>query len=155
MFCSKCGKEVKEGMFFCQDCGNPVNSQKAADLETIKNVGGSFLRSLQEKAKSVGESINTAVEEAQKKAEEEEAKKLPKIVLHTGKQEGRFKEDKFSNGLVECDGSVIVDRFTGVNYLFVKSGGGYAGGLTVLVDENGKPLVTKEDIIKVNGTGEE
>ena len=155
MFCSKCGKEMKEGTFFCSDCGNPANSQKATDFEAIKNTGGSFLRSLQEKAKSVGESINTAVEEAQKKAEEEEAKKPPKTVQHTGKQEGRFKEDKFSNGFVECKGSVIVDRFTGVNYLFVESGVGDAGGLTVLVDENGKPLVTKEDIIKVDGTGEE
>lgn len=36
---------------------------------------------------------------------------------------------------------VLVDKETGVNYLFVQNG--YAGGLTVLVDENGKPVVTK------------
>ena len=35
---------------------------------------------------------------------------------------------------------ILVDRVTGVNYLFVQSG--YAGGLTVLVDAEGKPIVT-------------
>ena len=33
-----------------------------------------------------------------------------------------------------------MDRLTGVNYLFVQSG--YAGGLTVLLDRNGKPVVS-------------
>ena len=36
---------------------------------------------------------------------------------------------------------ILVDKATGVNYLFVKSG--YGGGLTPLLDENGKPVVTK------------
>jgi hypothetical protein len=35
---------------------------------------------------------------------------------------------------------VIVDRETGVNYLFV--GEGYVGGLTVLLDKDGKPVIT-------------
>ena len=35
---------------------------------------------------------------------------------------------------------ILVDKKTGVNYLFVQSG--YAGGLTVLVDATGKPIVT-------------
>ena len=35
---------------------------------------------------------------------------------------------------------VLVDRKTGVNYLWVAAG--YSGGLTVLVDAEGKPLVT-------------
>jgi hypothetical protein len=35
---------------------------------------------------------------------------------------------------------VLVDRETGVNYLWTQ--GGYAGGLTVLVDAEGKPIVT-------------
>ena len=35
---------------------------------------------------------------------------------------------------------VLVDRETGVNYLWAASG--YAGGLTVLVDAEGKPIVT-------------
>ena len=36
---------------------------------------------------------------------------------------------------------IIVDKATGVNYLFEKSG--YAGGLTHLIYEKGKPIVTK------------
>ena len=35
---------------------------------------------------------------------------------------------------------VLVDRETGVNYLYANSG--YSGGLTVLVDAEGKPVVT-------------
>ena len=35
---------------------------------------------------------------------------------------------------------IWVDRQTGVNYLFHTSG--YAGGLTVLVDREGKPVIT-------------
>ena len=35
---------------------------------------------------------------------------------------------------------IIVDRETGVNYLF--SWNGYAGGMTVLIDKDGKPIVT-------------
>ena len=37
---------------------------------------------------------------------------------------------------------VIVDKETGVNYLWVNSG--YAGGLTPLLDAEGKPIVTRE-----------
>ena len=36
---------------------------------------------------------------------------------------------------------VVVDKQTGVNYLFVKSGNG--AGLTPLLDADGKPIVTK------------
>ena len=35
---------------------------------------------------------------------------------------------------------VLVDKVTGVNYLYVASG--YSGGLTVLVDAMGNPIVT-------------
>lgn len=35
---------------------------------------------------------------------------------------------------------IIVDSETGVNYLF--SWDGYAGGLTVLLDKDGKPIIT-------------
>ncbi len=35
---------------------------------------------------------------------------------------------------------VIVDKETGVNYLFTMAG--YAGGLTPLLDKDGKPIVT-------------
>ena len=36
--------------------------------------------------------------------------------------------------------SILVDRQTGVNYLFVQSG--YAGGLTPLLDRSGNPIIT-------------
>ena len=35
---------------------------------------------------------------------------------------------------------IWVDKETGVNYVFAFSG--YAGGLTVLLDKEGKPVVT-------------
>ena len=35
---------------------------------------------------------------------------------------------------------IWVDKETGVNYLF--HAGGYSGGLTVLLDKDGKPIVT-------------
>jgi len=35
---------------------------------------------------------------------------------------------------------ILVDSVTGVNYLFVQSG--YAGGLTVLLDREGKPVIS-------------
>ena len=52
------------------------------------------------------------------------------------------KEERFIRIHSENLGSetILVDKKTGVNYLFVQSG--YAGGLTVLVDANGKPIVT-------------
>ncbi|MBE6652036.1 MAG: xylan 1,4-beta-xylosidase [Ruminococcaceae bacterium] len=39
-----------------------------------------------------------------------------------------------------CQCRILVDRETGVNYLWTAAG--YAGGLTVLVDAEGKPIVT-------------
>ena len=52
------------------------------------------------------------------------------------------KKERFIKVHSENMGSeqIIVDRETGVNYLFVQSG--YAGGLTVLLDQYGKPVVT-------------
>ena len=35
---------------------------------------------------------------------------------------------------------ILVDKETGVNYLYAASG--YGGGLTVLVDASGQPIVT-------------
>ncbi len=43
------------------------------------------------------------------------------------------------NGFTERT-EIWVDRFTGVNYVFTQSG--YAGGMTVLLDKDGKPVVT-------------
>lgn len=45
-------------------------------------------------------------------------------------EQGVFKETR-----------IIVDTQTGVNYLFVCEG--YGGGVTPLLDENGKPIITK------------
>lgn len=54
-------------------------------------------------------------------------------------QEERFvvtyKEGKMTQRMV------LVDRKTGVNYLYV--GSGYGGGLSVLLDAEGTPIVTE------------
>ena len=56
------------------------------------------------------------------------------------------KEDRFIKTVVDNGGfsdnymAIYVDRKTGVNYLF--SSYGNAGGLCVLVDRDGKPIVT-------------
>ena len=52
------------------------------------------------------------------------------------------KEERFIKIHSENLGSevILVDRKTGVNYLFVQSG--YAGGLTPLLNRDGTPIVT-------------
>ena len=40
------------------------------------------------------------------------------------------------------DAVVVIDKETGVNYLFVQRG--YGGGLTPLLDADGKPIITKD-----------
>ena len=52
------------------------------------------------------------------------------------------KEERFVRIHSENMGSeqIVVDTKTGVNYLFVQSG--YAGGLTVLLDRDGKPVIS-------------
>ena len=53
------------------------------------------------------------------------------------------KEKRFIKTYTQGAGSteIWVDKETGVNYLYHASG--YAGGLTVLVDMDGNPIVTK------------
>ena len=53
------------------------------------------------------------------------------------------KEDRFVKVHSEAMGGrmILVDKVTGVNYLFVQSG--YAGGLTPLLDRDGKPIVSR------------
>ena len=46
-----------------------------------------------------------------------------------------------STGLMGNETEIIADKATGVNYLFVKNG--YGAGLTVLVDAEGKPVITR------------
>ena len=52
------------------------------------------------------------------------------------------KEERFIQVHSENFGGqvILVDKVTGVNYLFVQSG--YAGGLTVLLDRNGQPVIS-------------
>lgn len=52
----------------------------------------------------------------------------------------RFKKT-YSQGIMEVI-EIWVDTKTGVNYVWRKSG--YSGGLTPLLDEEGKPVVTKD-----------
>ena len=54
------------------------------------------------------------------------------------------KSDRFEviyqegNGLTSAQRMVLMDRSTGVQYLYVQAG--YSGGLCALVDKEGKPL---------------
>lgn len=52
------------------------------------------------------------------------------------------KEKRFEKTYSQDLGStmIYVDKETGVNYLFIANG--YAGGLTPLLDRDGKPVVT-------------
>ncbi len=55
-------------------------------------------------------------------------------------KENRFIRIYSQGGFANPGMEIWVDRVTGVNYLFTASG--YAGGLTVLVDAQGKPIIT-------------
>ncbi len=57
--------------------------------------------------------------------------------MNNMKKDKRF-ETVYTQGLGSA--KIVVDRETGVNYLFVAEG--YAGGLTVLLDRQGKPVIT-------------
>ena len=63
----------------------------------------------------------------------------------TGKQikimDRRFEFQKPQRENLMTDAVIIVDKKTGVNYLFVRSG--YGAGLTPLLDPDGKPIITK------------
>ena len=52
------------------------------------------------------------------------------------------KDERFIKVHSEAMGGrmILVDKVTGVNYLFVSSG--YAGGLTPLLDRDGKPIIS-------------
>ena len=55
------------------------------------------------------------------------------------------KEKRFEKVCSQDAGStvILVDKETGVNYLYHSSG--YSGGLTVMLDKNGKPIVTSSE----------
>ncbi len=48
-------------------------------------------------------------------------------------------EKVYEQGMLE-NVEIWVDKETGVNYLFIQQG--YSGGLTPLLDKEGKPVVT-------------
>ena len=54
----------------------------------------------------------------------------------------RFDIKERENVGILTEASVIIDKETGVNYLFVHRG--YGGGLTPLLDAEGKPIITKD-----------
>lgn len=56
------------------------------------------------------------------------------------KEDARFVRCYEQSGLVKGSLEIWVDTVTGVNYLFRSSG--YAGGLTPLLDAEGRPVVT-------------
>lgn len=47
----------------------------------------------------------------------------------------------YSQGAMQAY-EIVVDKETGVNYLYISNG--TSGGLTVLRDSDGKPVITKE-----------
>lgn len=55
------------------------------------------------------------------------------------KKEQRFIE-QYSQSTFATETKILVDRRTGVNYLFHHAG--YAGGLTPLLDREGRPIIT-------------
>ena len=55
-------------------------------------------------------------------------------------EEKRFRKIKKENISFGESAIVLQDTQTGVNYLFIQSG--YAGGLTPLLDREGKPIIT-------------
>ena len=55
-------------------------------------------------------------------------------------KEERF-EKAYSQSTMMGSIEIWIDKETGINYLFRHDG--YAGGLTVLLDENGKPAISE------------
>ncbi len=133
MFCQNCGKEIPEGNRSCNYCGHkapPPNNSTSNN--SPKSLG--FWQTMQDTVKGVGEAWDKAVEEGKKKEKEKE-KEIKKI-------DSRFKIEQVTNNFIDVNLFIIVDTFTGVNYLFAEQLNS-CGGLTVLVDNDGKPIVTK------------
>lgn len=57
------------------------------------------------------------------------------------KQENRFEIISVQKVALGSTIEIWVDKVTGVNYIYRRDG--YSGGLTVLLDADGKPVVTK------------
>lgn len=50
-------------------------------------------------------------------------------------------ETVYQESTILTEKTIFVDKETGVNYLYIANGTG--GGLTPLLDSNGKPVVTR------------
>ena len=61
------------------------------------------------------------------------------------KKQKRFVRIYNQSSLTDAALTIYVDTQTGVNYLF--SSAGYAGGLTPLLDRDGKPVISPLPII--------
>ena len=59
------------------------------------------------------------------------------------KKENRFVKLSIEGAKDVACMQVVVDTWTGIQYLFAESFGN-AGGLTALLDEDGKPLICEE-----------
>ena len=62
-----------------------------------------------------------------------------------GRRFRKLREENLSGNDNE-KATILVDRDTGVNYLWIQSPTG--SGLTLLVDKDGRPVVTKSGILK-------
>ena len=60
------------------------------------------------------------------------------------KKDTRFEVVYKDGGQLREEGyrQILVDKETGVNYIFHASG--YSGGMTVLLDKDGKPVITPD-----------
>ncbi|MDS0525223.1 DUF6440 family protein [Clostridium sp. SHJSY1] len=56
-------------------------------------------------------------------------------------KEKRFETVYTQGALESC--RIIIDKKTGINYLYISNGA--SGGLTVLLDSEGRPVITKEN----------
>ena len=65
------------------------------------------------------------------------AKKVEKMA-----KDERFIIKDQDKGIKLAGTKIIVDSLTGVQYLFAWDG--YSGGMTILVDKDGKPLLAKD-----------
>ena len=62
------------------------------------------------------------------------------------KKEVRFHVVPAKDDAMCVNSMICIDKQTGVNYLFVQSG--YAGGLTPLLDRDGKPIISPLPLIE-------
>lgn len=79
-------------------------------------------------------------DQEEQKAQIEQGKELTFALLCV---HGRFSIDECDELVLDVDTKVIKDNATGVRYLYVADDQG--SGLTVLVDQDGKPLMEEGD----------